>query len=451
MFEFLLTKTPLMYLNQSLWRDEAFSVLTAEKPISTVIGTLNFEPPFYYILLHFWIKLFGNSEIAVRSLSLIGFSLATCVVILWAEKRFGKHWLSWVTPLFFFFNPMLLYYAFEVRAYGWLMFFATLSLYAYTQKNFRLLTIANILGFYTHTYAIFIPFVQFVHWFFSHPGKKKLLTPSHLIKSRYIRLLVINGIAIAPWFIPLYEEAKKMRPTWYYPVDFQLVKSVLGNMFIGYDGTPGGIWGYTALLSFFLIILFYLASKNKHHLKEISFFLMMVFLPLFIVVGISFIKPLFVNRYLIYVTIAQVFLISYALFSLKNALLQKSVALLIFVFLIGMNIFLPEKKAKLDIRSIVYEANMLRGERDVLYVTTPLLFFETVYYTPERHKVFLYNPENSPFPWYVGETAFSPSQMRYELPEYPERAIIIGNEKSLSVSYRLQNTYSETTTPASDK
>ena len=50
------------------------------------------------------------------------------------RKRFGKHFLSWLL-LTFLLNPMLLYYAFEARAYGWYMAFIALALYGYLQKN----------------------------------------------------------------------------------------------------------------------------------------------------------------------------------------------------------------------------------------------------------------------------------------------------------------------------
>src|SRR3989339_1642966 len=91
---FLFTHTPLFYFIQSFWRDEAYSVLLAGQPLSVIIQKSSIEPPVYYVLLHFWIQLFGTSEIATRSLSLLGFMLATIVVIEWADKLFGRSWLS---------------------------------------------------------------------------------------------------------------------------------------------------------------------------------------------------------------------------------------------------------------------------------------------------------------------------------------------------------------------
>lgn len=440
MWNFLFTHTPLFYLTQSLWRDEAFSILVAEKPIISFIGKLNFEPPVYYVLLHFWIRIFGESEIAARSLSLVGFSLATLVVIFWAKALFKKHWLSWFIPVFFFLNPMLLYYAFEIRAYGWYIFFATLSLYAYTQKKYNLLIIANVLAFYTHTYAIFLPFVETIHYLLVNGHQKKFWQPLHLLKNLFFRNLIITGLAMSPWITLLIREMRSLKSTWYYPVDLQLVKSVLGNMFINYDGTPGGLWGRTAILSFVLLILFGIAVKNKNHKHETSFFAAMIGIPLCVIVGISFFKPLFVNRYLIFVSISEVILVGYAIFSIKNVAIQKFVAATALLFAIATNMYFPQPKAKLDIRSTIQEANMLRGPNDLLYVSNPLIFFESVYYTKDRHNVFLYNPERNPFPWYVGEMAFSSSQMAYGLPEYPTRAILVGMDKSITMMYQVKPT-----------
>src|SRR3990167_9231938 len=88
MLSWLLTHSPLLDFTQSLWRDEAFSILAAQRPISFFFNNLTFEPPVYYILLHMWMKMFGQSEIAARSLSPVAFALATYIVIAWAEKLF---------------------------------------------------------------------------------------------------------------------------------------------------------------------------------------------------------------------------------------------------------------------------------------------------------------------------------------------------------------------------
>ncbi len=436
MLDFIINHSPIYYLVQSLWRDEAFSVLIAERPIASFLGSLNFEPPIYYVLLHIWVRIFGTSEISVRSLSFVGFVLATIVVIFWAEQLFKKHWLSWMTPVLFFFNPMLLYYAFEVRAYGWFMFFSTLSLFAYTSKKYKLLFIANVLAFYTHSYAIFIPFVQLAHYLMINVKTKHFFTFKQLYTSPIIRMLIGYSLVIAPWTFVIAQEALKGRPTWYYPVDLQLVFAVLGNMFVGYDGTPGGMWKYTSILSVLLLILFLIGIRQKQYRFNTSYLLLAVLLPLCIVIGVSFHKPLFVNRYLIYVTIAQVILIAYSIYQMNSKIIQKGILVGLIMLYLFVNTQFPLKKAKLDIRSTLQIANSLRGPKDLLYVSSPLIFFEAIYYTKDRQHVYLYNPENNTFPWYIGESAFDVKQMTNVYPEYPSRAVIVGEDNSITIAYR---------------
>ncbi len=434
----LLRYSPLLYFTQSLWRDEAFSILVAQRPMSEVLGKLTFEPPLYYILLHFWIKLFGTSEVATRSLSLVGFSLATIVVIVWAEKLFKKHWLSWFLPLFFFINPMLLYYAFEVRTYGWYIFFATLSFYTYKEKKWFWYIVATVAGFYTHAYMIFVPFVQAIHYvaFANIPSREWLRFPKKIFVDPMIRSLALIALLVAPWVLRFTSNAAKLKQSWYFPVDFHLIKSVLGNMFIGFEGTPWYLWNATGALSLALLTLFLFAMSDRKNVKRNAFFFLMIFLPLTLVIGVSFIKPLFVNRYLIPVTIAEVFLVVFALAAVKNHVVQKSLGLLVFLLTIAVNIWYPSAHPKLPIRNTMMQINALRSANDVVLAKSPLIFFETIYYSNSPKRVFLYNPSGSPFPWYVGDIIVSQSQIVSDLPQYPTRAFMVDERGYYEVAYR---------------
>ncbi len=435
MFNWILNHSPLLYFTQSLWRDEAFSLLVAQKPLSFILQNLTFEPPVYYILLHYWTRVFGISEIAARSLSLLGFALATIVVISWSEKLFNKHWLSWFTPLLFFTNPMLLYYAFEIRTYGWYIFFAVLSLYACSQSKWRLWVAASVLGFYTHTYFLFFFIAQVLHW--SVLNRKKLLKPLKLFHEPMIASSILIVSIMLPWLIRVLKETAVFTNSWYFPVNFNLVKSVLGNMYLGYEGTPWYLWGFTAGLSLLLLVLFFLAIYKKGIRARNSLFLFAVIVPLALVIGVSFIKPLFVNRYLIGVTVAEVFLVALAIEAIKNRLFQKFFALCALLFALGFNMWYPSQHAKLNIRATIQEVNALKGKDDVILAQSPLIFFETIYYADKGSRVFLYNPQNSPFPWYVGGVLVTEDQMISDLPVYPTRAFLVTEDGSYSITYRV--------------
>jgi hypothetical protein len=172
--------------------------------------------------------------------------------------------------------------------------------------------------------------------------------------------------------------------------------------------------------------------KNK---KRNGFFFLMIVMPLAIIIGISFIKPLFVNRYVIPVTVAQVCMIVFALERIKNATIQKLAAAGALLFVLIFNMWYPAKHAKLDIRNTIFQVNALMGRRDVILANSPLVLFESTYYSRDRSRVYLYNPNRVPFPWYVGGGIVSPKQIVADLPPYPIRAFIINADGSYEMTY----------------
>src|SRR3954452_14969438 len=67
---------------QSFWLDEAIAINSARLDLSGLIDSLAHtegNPPLYFLLLDGWMRLFGTSEAAVRSLSSL-FGTATIAV-----------------------------------------------------------------------------------------------------------------------------------------------------------------------------------------------------------------------------------------------------------------------------------------------------------------------------------------------------------------------------------
>jgi mannosyltransferase len=72
--------------NPSYWGDEAATVMSAERPIGSLwamLGQVDAVHGLYYLGMHFWIRVFGVSEFAVRFPSAIatGVAAAGCVIL----------------------------------------------------------------------------------------------------------------------------------------------------------------------------------------------------------------------------------------------------------------------------------------------------------------------------------------------------------------------------------
>jgi uncharacterized membrane protein len=125
---------------QSLWRDEIASVAFARLPLSQIWSVWmvhETNPPLYYTLLHVWIRLFGEGEFAVRSLSaLIGTAAVVCAGVLGRKlksERAGK-----IAALFTALSALQVYYSQEARGYMLAATATLLSLIAVAELMSRL-------------------------------------------------------------------------------------------------------------------------------------------------------------------------------------------------------------------------------------------------------------------------------------------------------------------------
>ena len=86
------------FTHSALWLDEALTVNRARLPLSQIAGSVKQDgaPPLYYYLLHFWMRIFGQSDLATRSLS--GVIGVVSLPVAWlAGNRFGGRFGGRVT------------------------------------------------------------------------------------------------------------------------------------------------------------------------------------------------------------------------------------------------------------------------------------------------------------------------------------------------------------------
>ena len=104
---------------QSLWNDEGTSVALAARDLATITRNAahDIHPPLYYYALHFWVKLWGNSEVAVRSLSALYGALTVLIVYGLARRLYGWR-VAIVAGALAAISPLQVYYSQEARMYA---------------------------------------------------------------------------------------------------------------------------------------------------------------------------------------------------------------------------------------------------------------------------------------------------------------------------------------------
>ncbi len=107
------------WTRSGLWLDEALTVDVARLPLHEIPNALRHDgaPPLYYYLLHFWIVLFGQSNVAVRSLSGV-IAVLTLPVAWLCGKRFGGRAVAWTLLVLLASAPFAVYDATESRMYA---------------------------------------------------------------------------------------------------------------------------------------------------------------------------------------------------------------------------------------------------------------------------------------------------------------------------------------------
>jgi mannosyltransferase len=113
----------------SLWGDEATSIMSAQRPVSSLFGMLRHVDAVhgaYYLGLHVWGRFFGFSPFAVRVPSAIAVGLATAAVVLLATRLRGTR-TAVVAGLICVLLPRVTYMGEEARSFafsaaivGWL-------------------------------------------------------------------------------------------------------------------------------------------------------------------------------------------------------------------------------------------------------------------------------------------------------------------------------------------
>lgn len=302
----------------AIWYDEAFSILLARHEPSQIwsITARDIHPPFYYLLLHYWMILFGDGALAVRSLSVVA-DVGTVLLSIKLMSLVATRRATWIAALLLALLPISVRYSQEARMYTLLGFWlmgATVALVCWVKepekKRFpAIYVLLMTAAFYTHYLAALGVLVHGGYWL-------SRLRAGPNVPSLHLLILVNGAILVLflPW-LPHFIDHLSGRPglSWIPAITWQAVVDVVWQF------TVMTIWegqsSLTRVLPWVVVIACAaLLVRKDAGLHRFSVLLTGYFLiPVLALAFMSLIAPLFVPRYLVFAAVGLPLLLSAAL------------------------------------------------------------------------------------------------------------------------------------------
>jgi uncharacterized membrane protein len=165
--------------------DESHTALLSNLPLRDMWAfvTGDVHPPLYFLLQNAWVRVFGDSAVALRLPSVFAHMAGTVVVFLLGRRLWSPRQALFAAVLFLF-NPALVYYASEARGYMLGVFLVTataLCMVVWEQTDpaggrWKPLAGAIVFGasaIYAHYVGLFVVAALFGVWFLNALAKRR--------------------------------------------------------------------------------------------------------------------------------------------------------------------------------------------------------------------------------------------------------------------------------------
>lgn len=309
-----------MFINTNFWYDEACSWITAKQefPFGIIDYLLNKDlqhTPLYFFILHFWMKIFGNGEYAIKFLSFI-FGIGTVPLVYTAAKKLADKKIAVYATCIASVSPLLVYFSTEARMYSMVTFLVMLSLNYLIDfekkkkyKSLAKLTIVNVLIPYTLVggilYNISLMFCYGIYLLKTNKDKFK----------KYLKGASVEIFLLIPYFLMLIHYAKQRsifvishEGTAHFTDIVELIRN-----FFGLEPAVNIYWNmnepYLITLTFTLFVIIPCAYliygivqgyKNSNGFNKLLYKIFILIFILFIIASFAKINVL-TSRYILYI------------------------------------------------------------------------------------------------------------------------------------------------------
>jgi hypothetical protein len=248
------------WTSRGLWFDEAFTWRLVEFPLAEMMdrAARDNSPPLYYLLLHAWVRAFGDSLAALRGLSALCGVLAVAGMYLFAREALEARGtrargLALFVAALTATSAFQVRYSGEVRPYALGAALAALSAWTLSRatrpglpsaRAWAAYGVVTLLFAYTHYYALFSVAAQAAYlagWLLAAAGWR----PGAALRDPRLRYALLAGAIVAAGWLPwlptfLKQRAQVQAAFWATPVGVWTVPELCYEMFA--DPLPPLSW-----------------------------------------------------------------------------------------------------------------------------------------------------------------------------------------------------------------
>ena len=308
------------------WFDECFSVEVARidwRDFLHLLWWREANMSLYYVLLRIWLHL-GHSPSFIRSLSAV-IAAATLPAIYWLARLLYDRRVALIAAALFAFNAYNVRYAQEARSYSLFVLLATLSsgfLIAWlrdpTRRNWRGYVLFSIMAVYAHFYALLLIAVHGLAFYRLHGTRFAGEQDQLALRAALRRAWITIGVAVLPLLI--FVAKTGAGPIRWIP------RPGLADLVQLYERLAGGSgWILLVMMAAACIAAIFpfgrslVAQPQSREIWRSRFLLIWLLFPPLLTALLSFARPVFLGRYMIFCLPAFLILAAAGLARIRQA------------------------------------------------------------------------------------------------------------------------------------
>jgi mannosyltransferase len=340
---------------ESLWIDEGTSIQLARLSLPQIIEnrSQSVNPPLYFIVLHYWVRLFGESEFSIRLPSVVFGSLALVMIYRLGDLIFGKK-VGTLSCLLLAISVFHISYSQEARGYSLMGLLALISMFFFikllVRANFAFLigyVFSSSLLMYNHFFGLLIIVAQNIYLI------TMIIFSEDEYEFNFKRWILAQGMLVVlyiPWIRFLITQIVGIQEGYWIPTP--TVRSII-ETFLKYSAGSKLLLLCFLALSFFSTLTYkrtagkinwktlfrsidgYSWSLSLSNSAKIYLLLLWLAVPIILPFVISQIStPIYYTRYTIVASLAFYILIARGVKNIDNIYIRLSVVIITIIYCI---------------------------------------------------------------------------------------------------------------------